>query len=207
MLDKERKAALLAAPKTISAGKKVLFIPNKIIYAFRMHKHLLENKLGALLVEVSDGLNQTDIYSSSATAALLTLLHWAELPVTELAEVLRLSQPATSRLLHKLEAEGLVDRPIVSGRMAPMRLSRRGRTAAQKIQTERVQRMSELMSPLNKKDRTELDRLLSLLLSNAVVGRKHARQICRFCDHEICDGPDCPVGTAATVVEQGENII
>jgi len=35
-----------------------------------------------------------------------------------------------------------------------------------------------------------------------VDGRAYARHICRFCDHGICDGPRCPVGSAATELEQ-----
>lgn len=167
-----------------------------------MHNILFANKLGALLTELQDEIDADMApFSDSSAAALLTLLHWGKTPVTELAAVLRLSQPATTRLVAKLVEQGLVERVEAPGRLAPVRLSTKGRSRARSLQARRIARLEQAMAPLKSSDREQLDRMLSSILAGLVKNRRHARQICRLCDHDICDGPLCPVGSAARAIE------
>lgn len=164
--------------------------------------HLLSNKLGALLTALSDLLDrQCEPYSPSSSAALLTLLYHDQMPVMELARVLRLSQPAATRVVDRLETEGLVARVLDAGRIVPVRLTAVGQQAAQTLQDGRLALCERALGPLSEADRDGFDHILSKVLAGLVEDRSHARQICRLCDHGICDGPLCPVGCAARAIE------
>src|SRR5216110_1270529 len=100
------------------------------------------NLLGALSGEVAERLerrlkrhpNQTD----SAAAALNVLAFWEGASNAELAKVLRLSHPATVRLVDRLEAEGLVEaRPGRDRRAVALHLTGPGREHIKGVLTDR----------------------------------------------------------------------
>jgi hypothetical protein len=45
---------------------------------------------------------------------------------------------------------------------------------------------------------------IDTLLGEAAVERAQARRICRLCDHDICAGRLCPVGSRASAIERAE---
>lgn len=164
--------------------------------------HVLPNKLGALVTALLDRLDgQFEPYSHSAAAALLTLLYRERLPVTQLAHILRLSQPAATRVVDRLETGGLLSRIPEAGRAVPVRLTAVGRQAAQTLQDRRLALCAGALSPLSQEERDAFDHILSKVLAGLVEDRGLARQICRLCDHAACDGPLCPVGCAARAIE------
>lgn len=167
-----------------------------------MHDGLLANKFGALLVALSDRVEAGFTpYSPSSAAALFTLLYRGQTPLTELARVLCLSQPAATRLVDKLVDAGLVARVIGPGRVVPVCLTPAGEDAARSLQARRLAACTGALDVLDDADKGALDRLLSTVLAGLVEGRRHARQVCRLCDHATCDGPLCPVGCAARALE------
>jgi DNA-binding MarR family transcriptional regulator len=163
--------------------------------------YIIANHLGALSVALTDTPARSG-RSQASIASLLTLSHWGPLGVTEIAAILRLSQPATTRLLNKLKVEGLVELACDgSGRERPMRLTAAGRELASSLQKERLGRIERALAVLDADEAEGFAKALVKMLDGLVEGRSHARHICRLCDHEMCDGPLCPVGMKATELE------
>lgn len=169
-----------------------------------MHDRLLASKLSALTVHLGDEAEaRTFPNSASTAAALLTLLHRGRCAVSELASILRVAQPTATRLINKLEKAGLVRRLPAAGRSVPLALTGAGEAAARTLQDRRLAAFAEACAVLEENERAALDELLTKMLGARVRSRRHARQICRLCDHGVCDGPNCPVGCAASEIETG----
>ena len=165
--------------------------------------HMLEeNHLGALAILVEDRLARAfgDL-SPSACAILLTLRRWQPLAVSEVAAIVAVSQPTATRVADGLVRAGLVARGPKQGRRVCLQLTSTGRTRARALAAARQGVLSALLAGLGDRDRAELERLVALILGAATGSRAEARTTCRFCDHAICDGPKCPVGTRARALE------
>ena len=139
--------------------------------------------------------------SPSAVGALLTLLHQGPMSASELARVFRVRQPTAHRLVANLSAAGLVKRQASPGRDIRYTLSATGRRRAVEVQARRLDAVNGLLGVLSTRERAALDGLVSRILAAATEDRATARYMCRFCDHGVCDGSDCPVGTAARTRE------
>lgn len=163
---------------------------------------LEENHLGALAILIEDRLGRAfgDL-SSSACAILLTLRHWQPLSVSEIAAIVAVSQPTVTRVVDGLVRAGLVERGSKQGRRVCLALTAAGGNQARVLAAGRARVLSELLDALDDRDRNELERLVALLLAAATGSRAEARTTCRFCDHAVCDGPKCPVGTKARAIE------
>jgi DNA-binding MarR family transcriptional regulator len=166
-------------------------------------RHLLSNKVAALATAISD---RTDAAfgpdrSRSAAAALLTLAYWGPLTATELARIIGVSQPTLVRVAGGLIRDALVARRHKEGRAVALELTGRGRSEAKRLQRQRLGRVSKLLCSLSASDLQLLDALVDSLLEVITDGRATARRTCRFCAHDICDGPMCPVGSRATALE------
>jgi hypothetical protein len=57
--------------------------------------------------------------------------------------------------------------------------------------------LSALLEPLDAAQREQLADLLRAMLQGQPRERGEARTTCRYCIHEVCTGPDCPVGRSA----------
>lgn len=161
------------------------------------------NKLGALGVLLSDALERaTSDLSSSAAALLLTLFYTHNATATELAKVGDVSQPTAVRVLDGLVRRGLVQRKGRSGRVTHLGLTPAGRKRAHSLQVARLIAMDEVLSVLPRHEQAAFERTLDKLLRAATSSRAFARKTCRLCDHALCDGPHCPIGTRATELER-----
>lgn len=170
-----------------------------------MHDRFLANKLGALWAVLGDGFARGfGPLAESTAAVLLTLHHRGPMGVTALAGLVGLSQPACTRLLDRLAAARQVTRTKVAGRQVLVAITAAGRRQAEALQRRRLGVAHDLLAGLTKEERAALDRLLDRLVMVPVQGRAHARHLCRFCDHGICTSALCPIGTAATAIEQQE---
>lgn len=164
---------------------------------------MLSGKLGALGVLISDlGDRVADDLSSSAAALLLTLRFRSALTATALADIAGIAQPTAVRVLDGLVSRGLVVRQERVGRTAPLRLTVQGRKRADRLLSERAHALGHLLAALSGEEQTRLERLIDKLLAAATTSRAFARTTCRLCDHSICDGPRCPVGSRATELER-----
>jgi len=167
---------------------------------------LIASKLGALAVLVGD-LSRTAAgeLSASATAMLFTLHYHGEATASDLATVAGITQPTAVRVVGGLVERGLVERAGRLGRSAPLRLTASGIRAAGALQAARLAALHRLLDPLGGDDRAVLERLLDRMLAGATTSRRFARTVCRQCDHTLCDGPACPVGSRATAIESPGN--
>jgi MarR family transcriptional regulator, negative regulator of the multidrug operon emrRAB len=168
----------------------------------------VENVLGAFSLAVSDRLaaatEEAAGASASAPAALSTLLTYGgrEISIDRLRTIIGLSHSATVRLVDRLSGVGLVERRRgADGRELSLRLTSRGRGVARRVHRERAELLSSLLSPLDARQRRELEALLAPLVAKLVAGRREARNICRLCDHGACErASGCPVDSAATAL-------
>jgi DNA-binding MarR family transcriptional regulator len=161
------------------------------------------NKLCALATFLHDGLvEDLAALSDSSAAALMTLDHFGPTTASALASVLRLTQPATVRLIERLEAAGLAARGQRQGRQVPLTLTAKGRRQTRRLSARRVARAAARLDVLTLEERRTLDGLVTKLLHGAVRRRADARHLCRFCDHALCRGAGCPVGSG--VMAEGE---
>ncbi|MDM0078587.1 MarR family winged helix-turn-helix transcriptional regulator [Variovorax sp. J2P1-59] len=165
-------------------------------------KALQANKLGALWAVVGRAMTATmETHSESSAAILLWLYYWAPTGVVELGRVVGLSQPACSRAVDKLMAAGLLLKARSGARETWLDLSPAGRVEAERLQSARLHACDRLLGTLSRQERATMVGLLDKLLAAPVDSRAYARNVCRFCDHAICDGPACPVGCRATEIE------
>ncbi|MEC9431343.1 MAG: MarR family transcriptional regulator [Pseudomonadota bacterium] len=167
-----------------------------------MHDSLIASKLEALAALVAETAEGEGARAGASAAALLTLRHHGPLATTALARVLGVTQPAATRLLDRLAADGLVARDRPSGRReGAVALTPEGRAEAEGLQAARLAALAALLAPLPEPTRRGFVEGLDALLSAAVRDRTQARRLCRFCDHGVCDGPVCPIGRAASRIE------
>lgn len=168
---------------------------------------LIANHLAALGTMIQDRMTaEFGAMSPSATAVLLTLANRGPLPVSELAAILGVAQPTASRLLDGLVRDGLVVRRDRQGRRVTVALTRLGAAKARSQQRKRAKLAAELLAPLDRRERAALGELIAKLLSNATESRAFARTACRYCDHGLCQGEDCPIGSRADAIEREEGL-
>ena len=164
---------------------------------------LCANKLGAFGVLLSDSLENMSVdLSPSAVALLLTLFYRPDNTATDLARVAGVSQPTAVRVLDGLVRRGLIERKGRSGRTTLLRVTPSGRKRARSLQAARLTVMVDVLSVLPRREQAAFERLVDKLLRGATNSRASARSTCRLCDHTLCDGPLCPVGTRAGEIER-----
>lgn len=159
------------------------------------------NLLGALSAELSDRLdrllkehpNQTD----SAMAALNLIGGMPGIANIELSRALKLSHPATARLVAKLASEQLLEvRQAQDRRAVSLHLSDKGRIKVGALVERRTELLAGLVGTLSADEQTQLGGLLEKLLPK-LVGQVHdAYYICRLCDSCACPVDQCPVENA-----------
>ena len=160
------------------------------------------NRLGALWATLDLRMAATmDDYSASSTAILLTVRYRAPITISDLAAIVGFSQPACSRAVDKLVKARLIEKTPGLGNEVGLSLTDDGGRRADQLQTRRLESLSMLLNALHPDEREAFGRMVDKLLVAPVTGRAYARSVCRYCDHEACDGLDCPIGCAAAVFE------
>lgn len=156
-----------------------------------MHDRL-PNLLGAAALAVvdlsSEALDEAGGGHPSASAALLRIARQPGIGTTELAQRIKLTQPAASRLVDGLAARGLVERESRSGRSVALRLTAAGRSVARRLLTARHEAIDALLARLDAGERAALERSLEKILDRAIdeVGSEFV--VCRLCDVATCFG-------------------
>ncbi|MDF1793928.1 MAG: MarR family transcriptional regulator [Thalassobaculaceae bacterium] len=161
------------------------------------------NHLIALSVLLSDALgNAHGDLSPSAAALLSTLRHFDGSTASELAAVAGIAQPTASRVLDGLARQGFLRRGLKVGRETPLHLTAAGKRRVQALTTAQSTAMARLLDLLPQNHRRTLIAATETLLAEATTSRSFARTTCRHCDHGVCSGSACPVGTRATELDQ-----
>ena len=166
----------------------------------------LENLVGAQALALTDRLLAAGDGpeaggSESERAALVTLLAHPGQPVSWLGEVLALTSSGVTRLVDRLEVAGLVTRTTgTDARRRTVELTGAGRRRARGVLRARCSAMEEALAPLTRRDRTELERLLDLVVGGLAEDRVPAMRVCRMCDRPACSstGRACPLEHATT---------
>lgn len=144
--------------------------------------------------ELKSHPNQTD----SWLAALNVMSFWEGITNAELTKVLRLSHPATSRLVERLQARGLVEtRPGKDRRASYLYLLPAGPKLIEPALITRCEVVDRYLEPLISDERAQLERLLEKLIRPLAVGDLEVAHFCRRCSFASCPDGECPMHTAA----------
>lgn len=167
-----------------------------------MKKLRTANLLGALAVAISDRLddqlkshpNQTN----SSAAALHLLGVFEGCSNSQLSAALKLSHPATVRLIDKLETDGMVaSKPGTDRRSVALCLTTAGRKRVRAILQERCVALEAIVNALSALQRTQLDGIAETLLRSLTTTPVEGAHICRLCDEIACPPERCPVHSEA----------
>jgi MarR family transcriptional repressor of emrRAB len=168
-----------------------------------MHDRLV-NLLGATGLAVADlaseAVGGAGARNPSWSAALITLAREreSETTTTDLARHIKLTQPAASRLVEGLVAQGLIERGVGSGRSVPLRLTSEGEATVDRLLAARRQALASLVARLDDDESAALEHTLEKLLDSAFEQVRSGFVLCRQCDHNACvgGGASCPVTQA-----------
>ena len=155
--------------------------------------------LGALSVAVSDRLLDAMGSAAGLSPEALAALQWIDrapgVHGRDLAKALGIGAPAISRLLGRLEAEGLIrrERERHDRRAARLRVSELGARRAGQASRARAHLTRSLVERLPATMRPRLIRMTELLLAVLFEQPGAGLEACRFCDWELCRGdPTAP---------------
>ena len=170
----------------------------------------LANALGATVLALHDRLVEAGVATlprpadHPSAAASLALLGWVPMmPQSRLAYCLGLSQPATVRLVDRLEASGLLRRQRRRpGRETWVESTPDGRELARQFGLRRRRVMADVLESLPAADQKALVALLEKLAAALLQSKQHVMRICRLCDARDCGrDEDCPMWRAARVLD------
>ncbi len=160
----------------------------------------LEQLLGVVALAATDRFRsaiESELGAGgSAPGALVHLRSWPGCSVTDLGDVLGLSQPATVRLVERLVTRGLVSRdPGVDGRTRSLSPTAEGQRVADALLAERTASLRPMLQSLDAAQRGQLERLLAQITFGLADDRPEALTTCRLCDRGACqDGARrCPL--------------
>lgn len=166
------------------------------------------NLLGALAVAVGDAIGvaveEASRHGVTAAAALATVAAYPREPVDALRRTLLLSAAGATRLIDRLQADGLIERRAGKGdgRSRAVVLTDTGRKRAGSVLVARRAVLSRALAPLSSDDRLELARLLEVMLVTLTPDRGTCDHTCRLCDIAACPQDACPVELAALRTER-----
>ena len=163
-----------------------------------MSKLRTANLMGALATAIADRVeadlkthpNQND----SAAAALNLIALYEGCSNLALSRGLKLSHPATLRLVGKLEASGLVEvRPGPDKRTSALFLTPGGKMRARASLQSRCAVLGGIVELLSPEQRQQLDGIAETLLRALTTTPQEGGHICRLCDEADCPADHCPV--------------
>ncbi len=160
----------------------------------------LEQLLGVVALAATDRFRsaiELELGAGGAAPAALVHLHaWPGGSVSELGDVLGLSQPAAVRLVERLVARELLRREAGrDGRTRALSLTPKGERVADAILAQRANSLRPLLAVLAPEERGQLERLLARVTAGLADDRPGALVTCRLCDRGACqaDARCCPL--------------
>jgi len=158
------------------------------------------NLLGAFAVGCCDaqnaamaevGLDPTEL------AALLAIHARPGSKVDDVAQTTSLSHSGAVRVIDRLSRAGWVARRTGRDRRTvAIHCTREGHEKARLALTLRRNALQEASRGLTKSELALLRRLVKKFLAGLPRDRRDAWRLCRLCDHGVCTGTACPVGSA-----------
>lgn len=161
------------------------------------------NLLGALATGIQDTVRDALVAESgldgTAVAALLVVRERPGQSITQLAAALRLTHSGAVRSVDRLTAHGLVARGRGQDeRSRGLVLTPEGRAMTDRVLAARRRLLQALLEDLHPDERACFARAAERLLAQLPASRADAWRICRTCEHDVCRGPACPVGSAVS---------
>lgn len=170
----------------------------------------VNNLLGALVVALADAM-RIDIESVSgqgvtAAAALATVLAFPDRPIDHLRKIVGLSAAGTTRLVDKLQADGLIERraSLDDGRARAVLLTAAGAKSAEAVLEARRLVFSRALAVLSAHQQEQLADMLDAMLTALTPDRATCELTCRLCDIAACPQDICPVELAALRAERSD---
>lgn len=159
------------------------------------------NLLGALATGIQDAVRDALTgeagMDSTAVAALLAVRERPGQSITQLATALSLTHSGAVRSVDRLTRHDLVARGRgQDGRSRGLVLTPAGQAMTGQILAARRRLLLGLLEGLPPDDRVCFTRAAERLLAQLPGSRADAWRICRTCEHDVCRGPACPVGSA-----------
>jgi DNA-binding MarR family transcriptional regulator len=159
------------------------------------------NILGALGVGLSDtaalAVTSATGLDETAAAALLTVAERPGQSVSDLAAGLGTTHSGAVRTADRLERLGLLQRrPGADRRTARLELTSDGAELAGRALAARRTALAGLLARVDDEAIPALRQAIESILSGLPRTRHDAWHICRLCEHAVCRGTDCPVGSA-----------
>ncbi len=167
-----------------------------------MNRRYANNLLGALALAVTDRVEDSLEHELGAggnvSPALMSIGTRPSESIDQLARVLGLSHSAAVRLVHRLDDRGWVRRRRggEDGRAVLLGLTRSGTSAFWRLLNARDETIEGVIDGLTRQERDTLCDLLTKMLGAIPGSQEEARHVCRLCEHSICAGARCPVGSA-----------
>ena len=146
-----------------------IFQSNEIRNTFRIS--YLAN---SLVLPVYDDIKRAFGLSRGEYLLLFCLAHLPELTAQDVANMTGRPRNSISRAVHRMLAEGYLDRTPdpADGRQAMLTITTLGRKFHERIVKLFITREKELLSVLDRQDRTALDRILQKLVLHTTTPRR-----------------------------------
>jgi len=162
----------------------------------------LANILGALGVGLSDVagsavMSATGLDETTA-AALVTVAARPGQPISDLAAGLNITHSGAVRTADRLQDLGLAERYHLAAdrRVTRLRLTSRGTALADEALDARRTALAGLLEEVDEAAIPALSQAIEAILRRLPRTRSDAWHICRLCEHAVCQGTACPVGSA-----------
>jgi DNA-binding MarR family transcriptional regulator len=166
------------------------------------------NLLGALAVGLEDAVRAALVdevgLDVTAVAALLIIRERPGRPIADLATALGLTHSGAVRALDRLVDHDLVTRDAgPDGRSLGLVLTDAGRAVTDRALAARRAVLGRLVATLPTDQQRGLVTAVEGLLAQLPGNRHDAWRICRTCEHDVCRGRNCPVGSAVDPADTG----
>lgn len=163
----------------------------------------IENFVGALAIAVGDRIESVGRshagFGGEAPAAIVQIGTTPGLTIQALSSMLSLTHSATTRLIAKLAAEGIVIKSAGhDAREIRLGLTCKGEAIKTGILKARQGEISTLVRVLPEEAQQALGHLLERMLAAAPSDEAEAMRICRLCDEQACPQDHCPITTEAS---------
>ena len=164
----------------------------------------LTNLLGAFVTTINDQLTlqlEGEVGAGGAAPAALTAVDtWPDCSIESLCGVLGLTHSGAVRLVGRLTSAGLVERRRgADARRVELRLTGQGQSVVRRVRRTRQRILDSVVSELSESERGVLATLLDHSLRQITPSGVQAQHSCRLCDHSVCPGDTCPIGSSTNV--------
>lgn len=167
------------------------------------------NLFGAMCLGIADTVDKAmadaeEIHSTTATA-LIVIRQFPDITVRRLERFLRVSRPATIRIINSLEQQDLASRQqsTFDHRQSLVRLTDEGTATAKRLVELRRNVLLKILENMSTEQREVLDSAVDNVLTQLTNTLDEAHELCRQCEVSRCPQNQCPVEQRAVALGGG----